>query len=71
MPSVYGKYMRSLKWQKFKRRLKRDRGTTCERCHATGVAVEVHHKTYERLGCELPEDVEILCRECHRADHHA
>lgn len=29
--------------------------------------LEVHHKTYERLGDELPEDLITLCRECHHA----
>lgn len=71
MPSVYAIHMKSCRWKSFKRRLKRDRGTACERCGKTGVTVQVHHKTYERLGCELPDDVEILCVECHRANHHA
>ena len=27
----------------------------------------MHHKTYERLGCELATDVELLCEVCHEA----
>lgn len=27
---------------------------------------EVHHLNYERLGCELDEDVVGVCRECHK-----
>jgi hypothetical protein len=26
----------------------------------------VHHKTYERLGCELDQDLEVLCPDCHK-----
>jgi len=29
----------------------------------------MHYLTYERLGEELIEDVEIVCRECHEMDH--
>lgn len=46
----------------------------CERCGAsTGVdgrRGELHHLTYERWGCELPSDVEWLCRTCHARDSH-
>jgi hypothetical protein len=31
--------------------------------------LNVHHRTYERRGCELPEDVITLCRECHERHH--
>lgn len=30
---------------------------------------ELHHKTYERLGRERDDDLEVLCKPCHeRAD---
>ena len=28
--------------------------------------MEVHHKTYERLGKERRSDLEVLCPRCHR-----
>jgi len=31
--------------------------------------LDVHHKTYERLFNELPDDLMVLCRKCH-AEHH-
>jgi hypothetical protein len=31
--------------------------------------LNVHHRTYERRGCELPDDVITLCRECHERHH--
>lgn len=45
-------------------------GCLCNRCGEYGN--DVHHKTYERVGGrELMEDLEILCRDCHRAHHRA
>jgi 5-methylcytosine-specific restriction endonuclease McrA len=32
-------------------------------------ALDVHHRTYERLGFERPADVMALCADCHH-DHH-
>jgi hypothetical protein len=33
------------------------------------VELHVHHLTYERLGKELIEDVQIICRKCHHKEH--
>ena len=45
-------------------------GCLCNRCKEHGT--DVHHKTYERVGgFELMEDLEILCRDCHKAHHRA
>ena len=41
---------------------------TCGQC-GTGFQLEVHHKTYETKGDELPCDLEILCRSCHQMAH--
>jgi len=29
----------------------------------------VHHKTYERLGCERHSDLALLCKPCHKKEH--
>lgn len=31
--------------------------------------IEVHHRTYERLGCERPADITVLCTTCHGLFH--
>lgn len=31
--------------------------------------IDVHHKTYERLGDERMSDLEVLCRPCHEKRH--
>ena len=56
----YEAYLRSPEWAAKKRCLFQRRGRRCERC-GSGRRIEVHHKTYERLGCELEEDLEVLC----------
>jgi hypothetical protein len=41
------------------------------RCQGCGSKqnLEVHHKAYERLGCEADADLEVLCGECHSRTH--
>ena len=38
------------------------------RCPQTR-GLEVHHRNYERLGRERPEDLVVLCRRCHKLEH--
>jgi 5-methylcytosine-specific restriction endonuclease McrA len=40
----------------------------CERCKSR-VDLECHHRTYARFGNELPGDIEVLCKSCHKAEH--
>jgi 5-methylcytosine-specific restriction endonuclease McrA len=40
----------------------------CRRC-GEDKYLQVHHKTYERLGHEDMADLETLCRTCHRREH--
>lgn len=45
---------------------------TCQKCNLrTGNTYNlcVHHKTYERLGQEKIEDLQLLCRKCHDELH--
>ncbi len=37
----------------------------CPNAKATGHLIEIHHRTYQRLGCEIDGDLTALCRECH------
>ena len=41
------------------------------RCQGCGTVnnLQVHHKSYERLGHERLEDLVTLCRKCHRLVH--
>jgi hypothetical protein len=67
----YRAVLRSRRWRNLRRRAyKRSRGR-CEHCrkrHFLG-ALQLHHKTYVRLGKERMRDVELLCDQCHRDRH--
>jgi 5-methylcytosine-specific restriction endonuclease McrA len=64
----YEAHIRSDRWAKLKRDLIRLRGARCQHCGAR-TALQLHHKTYARLGRELTCDLELLCWRCHeRAD---
>lgn len=65
----YADYLHTPEWQE-KRRIEIQAAEyKCHRCCARGRTLDVHHLTYERRGCEQPEDLEVLCRECHAHEH--
>jgi 5-methylcytosine-specific restriction endonuclease McrA len=67
----YTAYMQSPAWQARRRAALNAAGWCCEQCGMPRelVRLQVHHRTYERLGAELPSDLQVLCRPCHeRAD---
>lgn len=47
--------------------LDRSRGF-CEDCGARR-PLDVHHRTYKRIGNERPEDLVAVCRRCHKERH--
>lgn len=66
--TAYAAYRRSSHWRDIRRQaLERD-GHCCTTCKGT-VKLEVHHRTYERVGKELLEDVIVLCQRCHAVEH--
>src|SRR5947207_3117264 len=40
----------------------------CQVCNRTE-RLDVHHRTYERIGEERPADLTVLCRRCHDLFH--
>jgi len=64
----YAEYLQSEHWQLVRQEaIKRSKGR-CMLCPETR-CLEVHHRDYARLGCELPEDLVVLCFWCHRRHH--
>lgn len=59
----YFAYIRSAKWKKKRTQAFECHGRKCQICGATE-RLTVHHKTYERLGREEMQDLEVLCRDC-------
>lgn len=64
----YLAHIQSPEWRIFRLKIFVQRGRKCERCDSKE-RLQLHHKTYERLGHELPRDVEILCKICHDMEH--
>ena len=66
---TYDQYIKSNTWRNGQARLAElaTSGFRCRLCNAPAseAALEVHHRTYERLGAEEPGDLTTLCRECH------
>ena len=68
---TYSAYLASPHWQAKRREALEHYGARCSKCQATDRILQVHHKTYRRLGAELLEDLEVLCKVCHRKVHGA
>lgn len=65
---AYRKRISSKAWRDLRRRLIASADFRCALC-ATKVCdwskLEIHHKTYDRLGRERDSDLEVLCKQCH------
>ena len=72
VPAGYREYLLGEHWRSFRSHLLITR-RGCERCGLSREAcrflyrhdLDVHHLTYQRIGNELPQDVQVLCRFCH------
>jgi 5-methylcytosine-specific restriction endonuclease McrA len=68
----YRRALNSQLWRDLRVRLIAERGGVCEVCGFPEVrgrphsVLQLHHLTYERLGRELDEDVQVICWRCHR-----
>lgn len=60
----YYEYIKSAEWKSKADAAKERAGGKCQICNKAG-NLNAHHRTYERLGKELPEDITVLCRDCH------
>lgn len=64
----YDDYIQSKDWRERADAAKERAGHRCQVCNSTG-QLDAHHRTYERLGSELPEDITVMCRTCHTLFH--
>lgn len=64
----YSKYLQTPHWQRLRERLKRSSRWECYSCGSTE-RLQVHHKTYDRLGHERLSDLVVLCEICHSKIH--
>ncbi len=63
----YQTYIRSKRWARKKHRAKENH-PYCEAC-GRNIDLQVHHRTYARLGKELPGDLVVLCEDHHVIVH--
>jgi hypothetical protein len=64
----YHAYIASPEWKRRAEAAKKAVGYRCQVCNRgkdEGAVLNAHHRTYERLGHEHPQDITILCQECH------
>ena len=65
----YQTFLKTDEWQRKRLDAIENARGQCERCGSKD-GIQVHHKTYERRGEELPEDLIVLCLRCHKNEHH-
>jgi hypothetical protein len=64
----YTEYLNSKHWADVKRRYRESSlPQNCMACDST--KVQYHHRTYQRVGCELLTDIMPLCDACHKRVH--
>lgn len=59
----YNNYMNSDEWKEKSRKIQERDGHACRNCNGTE-NLRVHHRTYERLGNELDNDLSTICKKC-------
>jgi hypothetical protein len=64
----YDDYLLSEAWRQRRNYMIRSAGHRCQVGNQRG-RLDLHHRTYDRLGYELREDLLVLCRECHDLFH--
>ncbi len=64
----YARYLGSAHWFEVRAAALQAAGYRCQVCNSS-LMVQVHHRTYERLGEESPGDLTALCDACHSTFH--
>lgn len=64
----YREYLRTQHWARQRTFAQERAGQRCELCGQDD-RLDVHHRSYARVGFEQPDDLIVLCVDCHR-DHH-
>jgi hypothetical protein len=60
----YREYLKTLHWQSMRAWAIERAGGHCQICCSRKL-LETHHNNYDHLGAEWPEDLCVLCNECH------
>jgi 5-methylcytosine-specific restriction endonuclease McrA len=64
----YEQYLKTSHWQSKRAMCLRRFEEKCAIC-SSKEELNVHHRTYENLGCESESDLTLLCKSCHELFH--
>lgn len=64
----YKAYLESDAWKRTRKHAIEGARGACQLCDANG-RIDVHHRTYDRVGDERLSDLIVLCRRCHERFH--
>jgi hypothetical protein len=64
----YAQYLKTEHWKNLRSKMLKRAKYKCELCNDNR-RLHVHHKTYERRGCEWKSDLIVLCEDCHAKFH--
>jgi len=65
----YREYLRTPEWRRTRAAALHRANHQCAFDPTHTEKLQVHHRTYDRLGAELESDLLVLCEECHRVHH--
>lgn len=68
MPWYRDVYLRSEDWKNLRIAMLHSANNKCEAC-STSRSLDVHHINYRKLYDVSPEDLVVLCRDCHNKAH--
>jgi predicted metal-binding protein len=69
LKSEYDEYLQSEHWKIVSKESRRLADYRCQVCNSCDNVLHVHHRTYERIGNELQQDLVCLCDKCHELFH--
>lgn len=64
----YEEYLKTAYWAAKRRAAIIRAQGRCQVCNSN-TSLQVHHRTYERRGCEHAADLTVLCKRCHERHH--
>ncbi len=67
-PFDYQAYLKSDEWKQTREEALEWACHRCQLCNSPD-RLHVHHRTYERIGCEDLADLTVLCSGCHDRHH--
>lgn len=65
----YHLYLKTPEWRRTRAEALLRAGNACSLDVTHTNRLDVHHRTYERLGAELSSDLAVLCHSCHQLHH--